>query len=78
MGCREWVRGEDGITIRKESDLSWHLHESKAGRHGREVDRIFVAKRVVTGEMDVLPGHRRNLLQHRECLLVAVALVALE
>jgi hypothetical protein len=27
MGWREKVRGKDGITIRKESDLSWHLHE---------------------------------------------------
>src|SRR5258708_15556078 len=54
------------------------LYDVETGEHGSEIDGILVAKCVVPEKMDVLPGDGRDLFQHVERLLVAVALVTLE
>ncbi|CAE6876172.1 hypothetical protein R75465_08623 [Paraburkholderia aspalathi] len=59
-------------------DHANRLYDVETGKHRSEIDRIFVAKRVVPKEMDVLPGDGRDLFQHVERLLVAVALITFE
>ena len=54
------------------------LYDVAAGTHRGKIDAVLVAKRVVSEEMDVLPGNGGDFLQRFDRLLVAIAFVLLE